>query len=64
MTLSGRAAPSKCGLASILFGLILLTKALLCAIFYRTIHEFVELLMQKELTLTPDTQMLSLWCRF
>jgi len=53
--------PSKCGLASILFGLAFLLKALLCLIFYLPIQTFVELLMEKELALTPDTHMLRLW---
>ena len=61
MTLSGRPLPSKCGLASILFGLVFLLKALLCLIFYLPIQTFVELLMEKELALTPDTHMLRLW---
>ena len=62
MTVSGRTAvPSKCGLISILFGLVFLTKALLCLIFYLPIQTFVELLMEKELALTRDTHMLRLW---
>jgi len=61
MTISGRAVSSKCGLVSIFLGLVFLLKALLCLIFYLHIQTFVELLMEKELALTPDTHMLRLW---
>ncbi len=37
--------PSKCGLISILFGLIFLIKALLCVVFYLPIQTFVELVI-------------------
>ena len=61
MTISSRNVTSKCGLVSILFGLLFLLKALLCLIFNVPIQTFVELLMEKELALTADTQMLRLW---
>ncbi len=62
MTISGRTVvPTKCGLLSILFGLVFLIKALLCVIFSLPIQTFVELLMEKELALTQGTHMLRLW---
>ena len=53
--------PAKCGLLSLIIGLLLLLKAMMCAFFRTPLHDLVDLMIQKQTAMTKSSMMTSLW---